>query len=411
VPLAEGMKAPESWWGEQTADELVLARMWLGQVEYFPAIVRDEAWLHEGTQTTRYDSLADALGAWLDAVPTVPLLGAPPDGDTGPDNLVGALADLAARSDRPVLVQDGREWLMPPIVDADRDAQRRLTGAGRIVTLVTHPHLVPTTRSIVTLAVPPEPLTNAVRASDSPAALRAIAEFVEPSDAGYAAKLLEQAAEGGDARAIGRLVQRGDASVDRLLATGDWPVIVRTAEALPGDSGDELLVAGVEVGSVEAIVSLLRRRPGDELADKLIATGDWDAVRRAADDSELGRRMLGAAADAGDAEALKRLVLGGETARDDALKDAADSLTLWQTAVALDEGGEDARALDFHRVAADKDDVDSMLEVVVRGAEDESRAMQAKLAERGDWWRLGKAADRLEGERAAELRALIEQPA
>jgi hypothetical protein len=34
--------------------------------------------------------------------------------------------------------------------------------------------------------------------------------------------------------------------------------------------------------------------------------------------------------------------------------------------------------------------------------------MQAQLAERGDWYRLGQAADRLDGERAQELRALVE---
>ena len=48
----------------------------------------------------------------------------------------------------------GGVWLPPPIVDADNDAQRRLIDAGRLVTLVSHPNLVPTTRSIVTLAVP-----------------------------------------------------------------------------------------------------------------------------------------------------------------------------------------------------------------------------------------------------------------
>jgi hypothetical protein len=407
VPLAEGMKAPEPSWGEATSDELVFARTWLGQAAAFPTSSGEEAWLHEGTQTTRYDTLADALGAWLDG--SAPLLGAPPDAGNEPDRLISALVDLAPRAERPALVQDGRVWLQPPIVDADNEAQRRLIDAGRLVTLIIHPNLVPSTRSILALPVPPEPIADAVRASGSPAAVRAIAEFVEPADPGYAAKLLAQAADEGDSRAIARLVARGDAPPERLLQTGDWPVIVLAAQTLPG--GEPLLEAGVEAGYPGAMAALLARRPSEELADKLIATRDWYVVRQAADDSELGRRLLAAAADAGDVEALKRLVLGGELARDEALKEAADSITLWQTAVALDNGGEAGRGLSFHRVAADKGDVDSMLEVLVRGGEDESRAMQAKLAERGDWWRIGKAAERLEGERAAELRALIEQPA
>src|SRR5262249_9675112 len=75
VPLAEGMKGPEPTWGEITADELVLARMWLGQAGYWPPADAERAWLHEGTQTTGYDTLADALGAWVTG--TGRLLGAP----------------------------------------------------------------------------------------------------------------------------------------------------------------------------------------------------------------------------------------------------------------------------------------------------------------------------------------------
>ena len=405
VPLAEGMKAPEPWWGEATADELVFARTWLGQAVAFPALGGEPpAWLHEGTQTTRYDTLADALDAWL--LGSEPLLGAPPDGGADPDRLVRALVELAPRTARPALVQDGRVWLIPPIVEADNDAQRRLIDAGRIVMLVSHPQLVPTARSIVTLPVAPQPVATAVRTSDAPAAVRAIAEFVEPVDFGYAAKLLEQAADGGDARAIARLVTRGDAPPERLLQTGDWPVIVMTADTMPG--GEELLEAGVEAGNVQAIAALLARRPSEELADRLIATHDWSAVRQAADDSELGRRLLGAAADAGDVDALKRLVLAGHEERDGALIGGGDSLTLWQTAEALDAAGQRERGLRFHRAAAEKGDVDSMREVLVRGDEEESRAMQALLLERGDHYRLGQAADRLDGERALELRALID---
>jgi hypothetical protein len=155
------------------------------------------------------------------------------------------------------------------------------------------------------------------------------------------------------------------------------------------------------------MAALFARRPSEELAGRLIATRAWHAVRQAADDSELGRGMLAAAADDGDLEACKRLVLAGAAERDDGLREAADAMTLWQVGVALDDAGEEERALGFHRAAAEKGDVDSMLEVLVRGADDESRAMQAMLAERGDAYRLGKAADRLEGDRAAELRALI----
>jgi hypothetical protein len=405
VPLAEGMERPEAWWGERTVDELVLARIWLAQAELPPAIAGDgEAWLHEGTQTTRYDTLADALAAWLAGAE--PLLGAPPDGGADDDRLVRALAELAPGSARPVLGQDARVWLRPPIADADNEALRRLIDAGRVVTFVGHPMVVPTARSIVTLAVPTQRVSVVVRASDTPAAIRAIGEFVEPRDAGHAVKLLEQAADAGDARAIARLVARGDAPRERLLQTGDWPVIVMAAEALP--DGEELLQSGVDAGNPLAMAALLRRRPGDELADKLIATRDWDVVRQAADDSELGRRLLAAAADAGDADALKRLVVAGVESRDADLIAAADALTLWQTAEELDAGGDEARGLRFHRAAAIKGDVDSMREVLVRGEEEESRENQEQLRKRQDWYRLRQAADRLDGERAAELRALID---
>ncbi len=159
------------------------------------------------------------------------------------------------------------------------------------------------------------------------------------------------------------------------------------------------------------MVSLLRRRPDDELVDKLIATRRWDAVVQAADESELGRRLLDAAADAGDVEALKRLVLAGVEERDEALIEVADSFTLWQTADALDAGDAIRRGLWFHRAAADKGDVDSMREVLVRGDAEQSRVNQDRLLARRDLHRLGQAADRLEGERAQELRALIEQAA
>jgi hypothetical protein len=416
VNLAEGMKAPEAWWGERTADELVLARTWLGQVSALPPAAQSgPAWFHDGTLTTRFDTLADALGVWLDMLPTRPLLGAPPDAGADADRLVRALVELAPRARRPVLVQDGRVWLPPPIVDADDDAQRRLIDAGRLVTLVSHPNLVPTTRSIVTLAIPPQPVTSAVRASETPAALRAVAEFLEPADPGYAGKLLEQAAEAGDAEAIARLVKRGDAPVERLLQTGDWDVIVRAAETMPSDITLALLTAGVEAGSADAMASLFRLAPTDELAGKLVETGDWAAVRRAADDSELGRRLVAAAADAGDVDALKRLVLAGAEERDEELVRAADSLTLWQSAEALDAADQRERGLRFHRAAADKGDVDSMREVLVRGDEEESRANQERLLVRHDFYRLGQAADRLEGRanagRAEELRALIERAA
>jgi hypothetical protein len=407
VPLDEGMKAPEAWWGERTADELVLANMWLAQAGYFRTADGEPAWLHEGTQTTTYGTLADALGGWLAGGEA--LLGAPPDGGAFDDRLLRALVDRATRADRPVLGQDERVWLPPPMVEADHDAQRRLIDSGRIVTLVSHPNLVPTARSIVMLPAAPQSVKSAVRASDTPAALRAIAEFLEPVDFGYAAKLLTQAADSGDARAIARLVTRGESPPERLLQTGDWPVIVGAAQELPG--GEELLQAGVEAGNSDAMAALFARRPREELAGKLIATRDWGAVRRAADDSELGRRLLGAAADAGDVEALERLVRGGDTARDEPLMEVADSLTLWRIAEAIDDAGDAERGLAFHRVAARKGDVDSMREVLVRGDEEESRDMQSRLAERGDWYRLGQAADRLEGERAAELRALIEQAA
>ena len=215
----------------------------------------------------------------------------------------------------------------------------------------------------------------------------------------YAAKLLEQAAEAGDAEAIARLVKRGDAPVARLLQTGDWDVIVRAAETMPSDITLALLAAGVEAGSADAMASLFRLAPTEELAGKLVETGDWAAVRRAADDSELGRRLLAAAADAGDVDALKRLVLAGAEERDEELVRAADSLTLWQTADALDDAGDQRerglripprsrrqgrRGLDARGARA-------------RRRSRESRATQARLVERGDWYRLGQAADRLDG--------------
>ncbi len=413
VSLDEGLKSPADVaerWGERTAEELVFARIWLGQRDVFTPSPPAPAWLATGTQETRFDSLAEALAAWL-AGPE-PLLGAPPAAGNHPETLRSALAELAPRSDRPAVLLDGTEWLPPPIVDDDRSVRQRLIEAGRAVTLVNSPQIAPSTRSILWVDAAPTGLApDVVRTLETPQSISAVAEFVEPFDQGRAGKLLEQAAAGGDAWAMARMAMRGDSQewVDRLLATGDWAAIARAGEALPPADGLPLLQAAADAGNTEALASLLIMEPSRELAERLTATGEWVAVRRAGQalsQHELGPELLGAAAGAGDLGAIDALVHGGWTAYDEKLLAEASAFTLWRIALRLDPSDPE-RGLRFHRAAAAKGDVDSMREVLVRGGEEESRANQARLAEMSQWDRLEEAAAALDDARAEQIRAQI----
>jgi hypothetical protein len=153
------------------------------------------------------------------------------------------------------------------------------------------------------------------------------------------------------------------------------------------------------------------------LVDRLVQSRDWSAVRDAAarvGDSELAAPLLETAAEAGDLEAMAELIRRGAPASErweEPLIAEGSGLRLWSLAKDLDERDPD-RGLRFHRAAADapQGDVDSMLEVLVRGDAEAARANQARLVEREDWDRLRRAADRLretDPERAAEIEALV----
>jgi hypothetical protein len=147
-------------------------------------------------------------------------------------------------------------------------------------------------------------------------------------------------------------------------------------------------------------------------AERLLVTGDSEAVRRAAEgiaDAALSERLLEAAADAGDVDTLALLARRGDTLRDDRLIELGSAYELWDVARYLEREAPD-RALKFHRAAADKGDYDSMLEVLVRGDEDESRLNENRLLQLGAWEKLEAAAGRV-GEssptRAVEIRANV----
>jgi hypothetical protein len=271
---------------------------------------------------------------------------------------------------------------------------------------------------MLTPALPVELADRAVttlRLDDTPHALRALAKFVEPGDAAGALGLYEAAASRGDPEAIGRMVLRADPQdvpdwTRRLLTTGDRAAMFRAGDALPPEQGTPLLQAAADGGNAEAMASLLIRRPADEDAERLLATRDWAAVRRAggALGGERGEALLTHAADAGDTEALEALVRGhGSDGRwDERFIAAGSDIDLWRVAVALDPADPE-RALRFHRAAADKGDTDSMREVVARGEPEESRANVERLVERGEWGRLEDAAARLDEEPAARIRARV----
>jgi hypothetical protein len=185
---------------------------------------------------------------------------------------------------------------------------------------------------------------------------------------------------------IGRLHRAGEnEGVERwtteLIAARDWSAVHVAVQDLDDPAlTARLLEAAAEAGDTEAM-ALLMSGPGDtERAQRweepLVASQDWEAVTHAGRDvadSDRALRLLEAAADAGYVEAISLLVASPRFDRDvgdrwmPRLIDTGDAPWLWDAAQTLDPS-EPERALTLHRAAADAGDPDSMLEVLVRCA-------------------------------------------
>jgi hypothetical protein len=430
VLLAEGMAEADeaSRWGDATSDEIALALMWTAQMG-LPVPVDGPAWLrHPGDIPERFDSLSEALAQWLAGDDRV--LGAPAGAGNQPLALLRAGAEPAAGADPPRLLFDGSGpgVMLPPGYPLDR-----LQAAGRLIAIDTWgAPSPPGTRAVVTAPQLPPPLAgeslSLLSVRDDPEAVRWLAQFVAPRDRELATRLYTEAAEAGDPFAMVELIAASptpDAAgqwVSRITATRDWHAAVVAADRLGANAGGaRLLEAAADAGYPPAMARMLAivddadRRT---LVDRLLQSRDWSAVRDAAarvPDPDVAARLLVTAAEAGgDDEAMAELVrlgLPGSERWEEPLMAAASGLRLWRLAQDLDQRDPE-RGLRFHRAAADapQGDVDSMLEVLVRGDAEAARANQARLVEREDWDRLRRAAERLretDPERAAEIEALV----
>jgi hypothetical protein len=398
VALGEGLAtgSADPRWGERTTDELVFARQWLEQVgpgSPAPSPPRP-AWLNSGPDERRFEAVEHALGAWLESGHRV--LAAPPAAGNSPDELVRAMAELAATTDRaqallrpPERQSSGAPSSPVPTTSVIGDPIRRLLDAGRLIPV--HQSAPAEVGSRAVLVFPwwpsslPELTMSTLRSTDTPAAVRAVAELLVGFDAALAAAAFDQAADGGDPIAMSERLVRLWSSEDeedhglarelqqRLIKTADWDAVGRAGALLRGrPEGVELLEAAAEAGHVPSIAELVASSATLEGVD----ADRWEA----------------------------RLVASGDQYR---LRDVADQI----------EHADADRALRLRIAAADGGNLDAMLDVVVTGAERDPTAAQTnvrRLAEADDWDRLEQAHRRLEArapQLAAEIGALLERRA
>ncbi|MGO9901624.1 MAG: hypothetical protein ACLP0J_18500 [Solirubrobacteraceae bacterium] len=276
VKLAEDMPLkPETNLGRATSDELALARLWLAQHTQMIGDLRpiatpmsQPAWLRNSAGVEeRFDSLTNAVLSWLAGRDR--FLGAPATAGNDDRSLARAFLEACALSARPQLLygpSTNRSASIAALVPRDVPAQeteRRLLKTGRLIPVGLPSGSLIGTRAVLTdepTAMPSVQLTlSTLRSSDTPDAIRALADFAEGYDKSQATLLYQEAAERGDAVAMGQMAIRL------------WRTNQKTAI---------------------------------DWADRLVATGDSDALRAAAAnasaDQELARRLRAAGADGGD---------------------------------------------------------------------------------------------------------------
>jgi TPR repeat protein len=437
LALGEGMADADeatARWGERTSDEIALALMWTAQMLTVlpPGVAPDDpVWLRPaGGEAQRCESLAEALGLWLAGPDRV--LGAPSAAGNDGFALIRTAAELAAGADPPRLLHDSTA--AGPVLPAGYPLDR-LVAAGRLIVLDTWASLTEPlpagARAAVTALQLPEPLAgeslSLLAAREDPAATRALAEFVGGPDRDLAARLYQEAADAGDPYAMAELIgEQPDAAgvwIGPLLSTGVWDAVMLAADRVTdGARAGQLVQAAAEAGYPLAMARMPGLDPdrADDWIERLIASRDWVAVRDAAaraPGSSRAARLLEAAAEGGDTDAMAELIRRGAAGSErweEPLIATGNGLRLWRLAQDLDHQDPE-RGLRFHRAAASapQGDVDSMLEVLVRCAQSDpeaSRENQERLAAREDWERLRQAAERLretDPERAAEIDALI----
>jgi hypothetical protein len=390
VALDEGLPtgSADPTWGERTTDELVLARLWLEQVQAGgPESAPRPAWLRSGPDERRFEAVGHALGAWLES-PNRLLVAAHGPGPT-PDELVRAMAEVAATSERPPTLlrpPESQTKEQPsssvPTTSVSGDPIRRLLDAGRLIPL--NPSAPPDAvgnRAVLVTSTVPESFqgmtVSTLRVSDEPGAVRAVAAALDGFDPPLADAVYDQAAERGDPLAMGqRLVRlwRSDDPANEALAR--------------------------------------------ELQPRLIATGDWDALRRAG--ALLKRRpegveLLAAAAEDGDLGSIVELVVESVTNEaidgplwEGRLITSANAYALLDAARQI-EHRDAERALRLRTAAADAGSLDAMVEVIVTAAQRNPKTAQTyvqRLATDHEWGRLEEARRGLEG-RAPQLEAEI----
>jgi len=286
-----------------------------------------------GPEGERVDSLAAALTAWL-AQPS--FLGAPPDAGNDAGELVRAVAQMATTSTRaPVLLLPDELPIKkaPPSASAAASeraaAVTRLLDRRRLIPLYRSPRADACPPAVIALPRAPRDLSGGplwtLRQSDAPQALRAMAEFLEPHDAGQAEAIYAAAAERGDPAAMVHVLSAPDRPsqelVDKLLATRDWAAIGRAgSEVADSEAARILLVAAAENQHVPSMAELVIRTPMDGGVEStrwikaLIASGDGSELFRAASgladsDSKQARTLMIEAANSGHEKAMAEVVI------------------------------------------------------------------------------------------------------
>ena len=287
---------------------------------------------------SRYESLRDAVSAWL--AQGDPLLGALPDAGIDVVRLSQAFHDAARLQDQPQLLYEPSP---SGVVQPSPDAERRLFERGRLILQDIGGPIPPSAaalRRVITGWLRASDFAarqldgkamSTLRGSDDPTTRLRLADFVAEHSESQAAQLYRSSAERGDASAMGalllRLARAGEADAadeweKRLIATSDWAAVKHAALNVIGVDdilAGRLFTASAAAGDRDSMARLVGLATLDDdtrnhWEEQLVGHDAWAELRQLGLDlerSDPGRsnRLLAAAADGGDLDAIEELMV------------------------------------------------------------------------------------------------------
>ena len=198
IPLDEGLEDLMTW-GERATDELVLARLWLEQIDWNPSAPREPraAYLRSGDKESRFGTIGHALDAWRGGPDSV--LGIPAGAGEHVVELIQAAAEYAAS--RGV----SSPWLLTaatpnvaPTTSLAGDPTARLIANGRLIEIDPNPAEELDRPAVVATPVPTSLPIAVLRIDETPEAITGVARFLDGVDREAAQAVYRQAADAGD---------------------------------------------------------------------------------------------------------------------------------------------------------------------------------------------------------------------